>query len=53
MFHGHYGGKKILGLIMICLGSIIILCFVPFWMWCFFLGGALLCFGFLLLTKRY
>jgi len=53
MFIGGYGYKKYLGLILLCVGGVIIFCFVPFWMLCFFLGSALIVLGILMLCRRY
>ncbi len=53
MFGGNCLVKKVIGVFLIFIGVIMLICFMPYWMWLSFLGLVLMGVGFYVLVRRY
>ncbi len=53
MFCGNCLLRKIIGFFLVFIGVILLICFMPYWMWLSLLGLVLIIVGCFVLTRRY
>lgn len=51
MFYGNFLIRKVVGFFLVLIGVVLLICFMPFWMWLALLGAALLAVGCIILLR--
>lgn len=52
LYYGNYLVKKLIGFFLIVVGVIMLICFMPYWMWLAFLGLVLIGVGCYVLIRK-
>ena len=52
MFCGNCIMRRILAIFLIAIGVILLICFLPYWMWLAFLGAILIFIGIFVVSKK-
>jgi len=53
LLYGNCLVRKIIGFILVTIGVIMLICFMPYWMWLSILGLVLIIAGVFVLSRRY